>query len=187
MKKSINNKTSSFRYSMFNSVQDANLLIRRHSSIRGFGLIEMIIGSAVLSVSLLGISNFFQSTLRTSGITQSLVQGDYLLEEGMETMKLFRDTSYLNYFNRMSTTTTYYLTWNGTTWATTTTNTFIDSKFERKFTLTDVKRDANSDISASGTYDPDIKLVTMSVAWNRPVSGTTTRAIKAYVVNIFNN
>ncbi|MGB2580723.1 MAG: hypothetical protein WBC83_03435 [Minisyncoccia bacterium] len=157
------------------------------NSTSGFGLIEMIIGSAVLSVSLLGISNFFQSTLRTSGITQSLVQGDYLLEEGMETMKLFRDTSYADYFKNMSTTTTYYLTWNGTTWATTTANTFVDGKFERKFTLTDVKRDANSDISTSGTYDPDIKLITMSVAWNSPVVGTTTRLIKAYVLNIFNN
>lgn len=158
-----------------------------NSSTRGFGLIEMIIGSAVLSVALLGISNFFQSTLRTSGITQSLVQGDYLLEEGMETMKLFRDISYTDYFKNMSTTTTYYLVWNGTTWATTTTNTFIDGKFERKFTLADVNRDANSDIATSGTYDPDIKLVTMSVSWNNPVSGTTTRAIKAYVLNIFNN
>lgn len=154
---------------------------------RGFGLIEIIIGSAVLSVALLGISNFFQSTLRTSGITQSLVQVDYLLEEGMETMKLLRDTSYTDYFKNTSTTTTHYLTWNGTTWATTTTNTFIDEKFERKFTLTDVNRDANSDISTSGTYDPDIKLVTMSVAWNSPITGTTTRVIKAYIVNIFNN
>lgn len=153
----------------------------------GFGLIEMIVGAAVLSSSLLGISTFFQLALRTSGTTQAMFQGDYLLEEGMEAMKIFRDLSYTNNFQKMSTTTTYYFSWNGTNWATTTANTFIDGKFERKFTLTDVKRDANSDIATSGTYDPDIKLVTVSVAWNSPLIGTTTRSIQAYITNIFNN
>lgn len=153
----------------------------------GFGMIEMIIGAAVLSVSLLGISNFFQLALRTSGTTKSAVQGDYLLEEGLEAIKIFRDLSYTTNLRNMSTTTTYYFSWSGTNWATTTTNTLIDGKFERKFTLADVNRDANSDIAVSGTYDPDIKLVTVSVAWVEPATGTTTRSIQTYVTNIFNN
>lgn len=147
----------------------------------------MIVGAAVLSSSLLGISGFFQLALRTSGSTQSMFQGDYLLEEGMETMKIFRDLSYTNNFQKMSTTTTYYFSWDGANWATTTTNTYIDGKFERKFTLADVNRDVNSDIATSGIYDPDIKLVTVSVAWWSPVVGTTTRSIQAYITNIFNN
>lgn len=154
---------------------------------RGFGMVEMIIGASVLSVSLLGISNFFQMSLRASGATQAAIQEDYLLEEGVEAMKLFRDMSYTNNFFKMSTTTTYYFSWNGTSWATSTVNTFIDEKFERKFTLADVKRDVNSDIAASGTYDPDIKLVTVSVAWSSPVVGTTTHSIQTYITNIFNN
>lgn len=153
---------------------------------RGFGMVEMVIGAAVLSVSLLAISTFFQTALRASGLTQSAIQGDYLLEEGVEVLKIFRDHSYSNNFFKMSTTTDYFLSWNGTNWATTTTNTFIDGKFERKFTLSDVKRDANSDISVSGTYDPDIKHVTVSVAWNSP-TGTTSHSIQTYVTNIFNN
>ncbi|OIO30945.1 hypothetical protein AUJ77_01230 [Candidatus Nomurabacteria bacterium CG1_02_43_90] len=146
----------------------------------------MLVGAAVLSVSLLGISYFFQTTLRASGVTQSAIQGDYLLEEGVEATKIFRDMSYTNNFMKMSTTTTYYFAWNGTNWATTTTNTLIDGKFERKFTLTDVKRDLNNDIATTGTYDPDIKLVTVSVAWSGSL-GTTTRTIQTYVTNIFNN
>ncbi len=155
-------------------------------SSRGFGMVEMLVGAAVLSVSLLGISYFFQTTLRASGVTQSAIQGDYLLEEGVEATKIFRDMSYTNNFMKMSTTTTYYFAWNGTNWATTTTNTLIDGKFERKFTLTDVKRDLNNDIATTGTYDPDIKLVTVSVAWSGSL-GTTTRTIQTYVTNIFNN
>lgn len=152
----------------------------------GFGMIEMVIGAAVLSVSLLAISGFFQTALRASGTTQAAIQGDYLLEEGMEATKIFRDLSYANNFLKMSTTTTYYFSWSGTNWATTTVNTFIDGKFERKLTFTDVKRDVNSDIAATGTYDPDIKMVTVSVAWSGPL-GTTTHTIQTYITNIFNN
>lgn len=155
---------------------------------KGFGLIEVVIGSAVLSVALFGISGFFHTVLKASGITESAVQGDYLLEEGIEITKIFRDMSYTGNFKNMSTSTTYYFSWNGTNWATTTTNTIIDGKFERKFTLADVKRDSISkDISPSGVFDPDAKLVTVSVAWWTPVVGTTTRSIQTYVINLFNN
>ena len=159
----------------------------QHSYQKGFGLIEMIIGAAILSVSLLSISNFFQSINRASAITQSAIQGDYLLEEGVEVVKLLRDISYTNNIRKMSTTTTYYLSWSGTNWATTTVNTLIDGKYTRNFTLTDVKRDITSnDISTTGTYDQNVKLITVSVAWRDPV-GTTTRSIQTYVTNIFNN
>jgi len=154
---------------------------------KGFGLVEVLIGSAVLSVSLLGISGFFQTVLRASRVTESAVQGDYLLEEGVETLKLFRDMGYAVNLRKLSTSTTHYFSWTGTAWATTTTNTFIDGKYERKFTITDVKRDANQDIASSGTYDPDVKLATVTVAWWSPVVGTTTRSIQTYITNIFNN
>ncbi len=153
---------------------------------RGFGLIEMIIGSAILSIALLSVSNFFRSTNRASTLTQAAVQGDYLLEEGIETVKLFRDAGYASGLGKLSTTTNYYFSWNGTSWATTTVDTLIDGKFERKLAVTDVKRDVNSDTASSGTYDPDTKLVTVSVSW-RDYMGTTTRSIQTYVTNIFNN
>lgn len=159
----------------------------RHSSQRGFGLVEVVIGSAVLSVALLGISGFFQTVLMASRTTESAVQGDYLLEEGVEVLKIFRDIGYATNLRNLSTTTTHYFSWTGSAWATTTTNTFIDGEYERKFTITDVKRDANQDIASTGTYDPDVKLVNVSVAWWRPVVGTTTRSIQTYITNIFNN
>ena len=154
---------------------------------KGFGLIEVVIGSAVLSVALFGISGFFHTVLKASGMTESAVQGDYLLEEGVEVLKIFRDVGYLTNLRNLSTTTAHYYLWTGTEWATTTANTFIDGKYERKFTTGDVNRDANSDIAVSGTYDPDVKLVTVSVAWWSPVVGTTTRSIQTYITNIFNN
>lgn len=146
----------------------------------------MLVGAATLSVAMFGVSNFFQTTLVASRLTQSAIQGDYLLEEGIEAAKLLRDVSYKSNFGKMSTTTPYYFSWNGTSWATTTVNTLIDGKYERKLALTDVTRDVNSDIAPSGTYDPDLKLVTVSVSW-RGHTSTTTRSIQTYITNIFNN
>jgi hypothetical protein len=47
-----------------------------------------------------------------------------------------------------------------------------------------VCRNANSDIAACGTNDPDAKYVTVSVAW-RVGAATTTRAISFYTFNLF--
>jgi len=158
----------------------------QYSAQKGFGLVEIVISAAILSVSLLSISGFFQSINRASIETKAAVQGDYLLEEGVEAIKLLRDDDYTDNILKISTSTPHYFLWNGTKWATTTTNTLVDGRYERKFTLADVKRDANSDIASMGTYDPDIKLATVSVSWNTP-TGTTTRSIQTYVTNIFNN
>lgn len=152
----------------------------------GFGMIEMIVGAAILSVSILGISSFFRTTFEVSKTTQSAIQGDYLLEEGVEVIKILRDSNYTNNISRLSTTTPSYLVWNGTNWATSTVNTFIDGTFERSIAVADVKRDINSDISGSGSYDPNTKLVTVSVAWSAK-GATTTRTIATYIANLFMN
>lgn len=156
-----------------------------YSSRRGFGMIEMVIGSAILSVSLLGISTFFQLALKTSNVTGLSIKGDYLLEEGVEAVKLLRDAGYANNISALSISTPHYLVWNGTSWATTTTNTFIDGFFERSFTVTNVARDISDDIAA-GVSDPDTKLITVSVAWNTR-GATTTRSITTYITDLFNN
>lgn len=157
----------------------------RHSPHRGFGMIEMIVGSAILSVSLLGISTFFQTALKTSGATELSIKGDYLLEEGVEAVKLLRDAGYANNISSLSTSIPHHLVWNGTSWATTTANVFIDELFDRSFTVTNVTRDVNDDITA-GTNDPDTKLITVSVAWNTR-GATTTRTIATYITDLFNN
>lgn len=152
----------------------------------GFGMVEIIIGAAVLSVSLLGIANFFQSTLAVSRTTSAMVQGGYLLEEGVEVVKLLRDEDYSSNIAQMSTTTPTYLVWNSTAWATSTVGTFIDGKFERSIIAGEVTRDTGGDIAPSGTFDPNTKLITVTVAWQTK-GATTTKTIQTYITNIFNN
>ncbi|MEK7460109.1 MAG: type II secretion system protein [Patescibacteria group bacterium] len=150
----------------------------------GFGMIEMLVGASVLSVALLAISSFFQTTLRISNATEGKAQSSYLLEEGIEAIKFMRDTNYTNNLKNLPSG-TYYLTWNGATWATTSVNTYIDGGFERKFDIASVQRDGNNDIGV-GTIDSNTKKITMYVAWNDR-GATTTRSISTYVMNIFNN
>ncbi|MFZ2832020.1 MAG: hypothetical protein WAZ40_02610 [Minisyncoccia bacterium] len=157
------------------------------TSKKGFGLVEVIIGSAVLSASLLGISGFFQTILKTSRATEATLQADYLLEEGVESVKLFRDLGYTTNIKNMSTSTTYYFSWDGSKWVATTTPLLIDSKYERTLTFADVNRDVNSDIATVGTYEPNVKRATVSVSWWNPAVSTTTRSIQTYITNLFEN
>ena len=84
--------------------------------------------------------------------------------------------------------TAYYLTWNGSKWATSTSNVFLDGKFERKVTVANVQRDNTSQdiVLSGGTVDANTKLVTMTVAWSTTPGATTTKTISAYFTNLFN-
>lgn len=151
---------------------------------KGFGLIEIIIGSAILTVSLVATSTYFQKTLQLNQDSGKTVQSSFLLEEGIEAVKFFRDTNWTN-ISGLAAGTSYFLQFDGTKWATTSSNIFVDSVFERKFILNNVSRNANDDIvSSGGTNDPDTKKVTVLVSWLGR-NGTTTKTISTYITNIF--
>lgn len=151
---------------------------------KGFGLIEIIIGSAILTISLIAISTYFQKSLQLSQDSRKTTQSSFLLEEGIEVVKFFRDTSWQN-ISGLTAGTSYYFQFDGTKWATTSSNIFTDNVFERKLVINNVSRDANDDIvSSGGTDDPDTKKVTVSVSWLGRNS-TTTKSISTYITNIF--
>ncbi len=158
------------------------------NSEHGFGMVEIVVGTAVLATAMLGISALFQKTLSMGSTTQSVLQASYLLEEGIEAVRIMRDAGYTNNILKLSTTTPTYLAWDGTTsrWATTSINTLIDGRYERKFMAADVKRDASDDIGVVGTYTTDTKLIIVTVSWSDR-GATTSRSISTYLTNLFNN
>jgi len=154
------------------------------SKSKGFGLIEIIIGSAILTISLIAISTYFQKSLQLNQDSGKTVQASFLLEEGIETVKFFRNISWQN-ISGLTAGTSYYLQFDGTKWATTSSNVFVDGVFERKFAIDNVSRDVNDDIvSSGGTNDADTKKATVLVSWLTR-SGTTTKSISTYITNIF--
>ncbi len=149
----------------------------------GIGAVEIVIGSAIISLVLLSVGTAMNSSIKASRAVAKKTQANFLVQEGVEALRIFRDNDWQN-ISDLSDGGNYYFVWSTGTWATTTNNTFIDETFERKFTVLNAYRDGNDDIAQSGTLDPNTKKVTVSVSWREGLS-TTTESISTYLINIF--
>jgi Tfp pilus assembly protein PilV len=155
----------------------------------GFSLIEIILAIGMLMMSLISVSFYHKKILDVSISTTLHIQSSFLLEEGIEAVKQMRDQGWATKIAPLSTTTTYYFYWNGTSWTSTTTLVLVENIFTRTFVVHDVARDATTfNIDPAGVYDPGTKQVTVSVAWQRKGgSGVATDTAETYITNIFNN
>ena len=150
---------------------------------RGTGLIEIIVGLAIIFTaffSALTAYNFFvQVSIKNTDITKV----NFLLEETVEVVRYLRDSGWET-FSNLATSTDHFLSFDGSSWNTTITNDYIDDKFERKFVLYDVYRDVNGNIVVSGIKDGGIRKLEASVSWF--ISGaTTTQTAETYLANLF--
>ncbi len=148
----------------------------------GLALAEIVIGASIMSVAILAVSSLYARYVDYALSNDKNVVASYALEEGLEVMTFFRDAAWSNIGN-LSTTTTYYLTFSGNSWATSTTPQYVDGKILRRITVADVRRDANDDIASTGTHDPDTKRVTVTVEYSQG-RATTTKAISTYLTNL---
>ena len=171
-----------------NIVNFKNTKKKRARVIGGFGLIEIVVGIGMLTTTMVSILLYYKQVLYVSNETTLYIQSGFLLEEGVEAVKMIRDEGWTKNIAPLSTTTTYYLQWSGTKWATTTVQQITENIFVRSFRLSDVKRDGSDNIAIAGTYDPGTKKVTMSVV--RPLRGGmsySTSSAETYITNIFKN
>ena len=134
----------------------------------GFGLLEVVLGVARISISVFGLLSVAQNSLRVSEYSLREAQAGYLLLEGAEAVRFMRDMGWTNVGN-LSTSATYYITYSITTntFATSTVDTFIDGVFSRSFTVSDVNRDASDDMVAAPAeiYDSGTKKITVNMSW----------------------
>ena len=152
----------------------------------GFAMVEIVVGSAIILVAILAINQAYSAYVQYALANSKNAEAGYILEEGMEALKFIRDKGWTANISKLSTTTTYYLTWNASGWATTTTPQYVDGVFLRSVTVSDVKRDAVSDdIAVSGYYDSGTKLITTTVAYWQG-HATTTRSLSLYLANKYN-
>ncbi len=149
---------------------------------RGSALAEIVIGASIMLVGLLAINASYNTYIQFAFSNQRNIEANYLLQEGLEVFSFFRDVSWLN-ISRLSTSTTYFLDFNGTSWATTTSPVYVDGVFLRSITISDVYRDVSDDIATTGTYDPSIKLLTASIDYWQG-KATTTKVLVKYLADI---
>jgi len=157
----------------------------RYKHKQGFTLIEVVITASVFLVVILGVAGSFSSAVRTSIQNVDKVKASFLGEEGLEAVRLLRDSSWTGNIADKTSGAPFYLHFDGVSWTATSTNVLIDEVFERSIVFSDVYRDSSQNIvSTGGTLDPDIKKVTTLISWSYK-GATTTRSLSTYLSNIF--
>lgn len=140
----------------------------------GFGIVEILVAAVIISLVLVGLHSALTQALRLVYRSTERTQAAFLAEETVEALRSLRDAGWSTYIGTLSAGTEYFLGWSGGTWNITTTNSLIDSTFERKFVLADVYRDNSSDdIAPTGTLDPGTKKITVTVEWGTIISEQT--------------
>ncbi len=153
---------------------------------RGFSLIEIVVATSITLAVILPLMNTFTNAFKYASNNLARVQASFLEEEGVEAVRLIRDNGWSTNIAPLTRNTPYYLTFNGTSWVTTTTPNSIDSTFTRTVTLSNVYRDGSQNIASSGTLDTNAVIATVAVAWNE--NGTPrTQELTALFTNIFAN
>lgn len=153
---------------------------------RGSGIVEIIVGLAVIVLGIFSLLKTYNYYLKFALSHRYDVQTALLAEEGIEAVRFLRDFSWTTKIAPLTPNTSYRLAFVNSIWTSTTSPKYIDAKFDRIFVLSDVYRDSSDVIASSGTLDPNTKKVIVSVSV-RGVFGTTTRSISAYITNLFSN
>jgi prepilin-type N-terminal cleavage/methylation domain-containing protein len=160
---------------------------RPFDTFKGFALVEVLVASAIILLFISALSGAYSLYIRTAFSNLRKVQAALLSEEGIEVVKTLRDSSWATNIAPLSSSTPYHITFSSGAWKATTTKIYVDGIFDRTFTVGDVYRDSLSDITSSGgTYDPNTRVVTVSVAWQNH-GATTTKSIATYIANLFVN
>ena len=153
---------------------------------RGFGLLEIVIGLAVITLFLFGVLAVARLSARLSEENANNIKAAFLLEEGTEALKILRDAGWQQNIAALAISGDYYFSFDNGQWQATSSNVFIDGLFERKLRLENVYRDSQARIADSGELDSNTKKAALSVGW-RSRGATTTKTISTYLTNLFNN
>ena len=150
---------------------------------KGFGLIEILIVGAVISIGFVGLVAFLVSSSGTTFKITRNTEAAALAEEGVEAVRSMRDESW----SLVSTAGTYYPEISVDKWTLLTSDPgLVNGLYTRTVTIEDVNRDVNDDIASSGSPDDNTKRVTVTVTWNENQK-TEDVTIETYITNFLDN
>lgn len=156
---------------------------------RGFSLVEVVIGTALILLSLTGLVAGYSFYLKAGLRNTDNLKAAFLLQEGVEAATLLRDSGWNN-LSSLTVGTPYYLSWSGTNFAATSAATTTDGVFVRTLTFDAVyRRDSDKDIAAMSspdakTLDVNTKKLTVQVSWGT-ASSAEERQVITYLTNLF--
>ncbi len=133
---------------------------------RGIALIEILIGTSILTIVLSFISYTLLLFLDTSDLALEQTRALYLAEEGQEFLRYLRDEDW-NTIADLTEGNTYYLSIATTTVSITSTPEVVDGTFTRTVVVDELRRDGDGDfVESGGTVDNGGRVITVTVSWN---------------------
>ena len=151
----------------------------------GFSIVEVIIASAVISLSLISIIQIAGQSLGFSRRSLNVYYAATLLEEGAESVRIIRDNGWSN-ISSLSSSSIYYPVFSTSTnmWTLSVSPVGVGN-FTRTVVIGPAYRDSNSEIiTTGGTAATGTRLVTVSVSWKDGL-GTITKTLSFYINDIF--
>jgi type II secretory pathway pseudopilin PulG len=165
----------------------SRILLKIKNSQKGVGLVEVLVGSAILSIVLFAFTSSLSLYSRANADAMSRSQALYLAEEALEVVRGLRDASWTTHIAPVTVDTGRGLIFNevSSTW------TIVSSpdtfeEFTRTLTLRDVYRDSNDNIvsDTSEVFDPDSRMVEVEVSW-AGVEETQSVRLESVITNVF--
>ncbi|OGZ11086.1 MAG: hypothetical protein A3D67_01075 [Candidatus Lloydbacteria bacterium RIFCSPHIGHO2_02_FULL_51_22] len=161
----------------------------------GFGLIEIVIASAIIGTALASLSGVLISAFRMSVADASRAQATFLAEEGVEAVRLSRDTGWQANIAPLLVGTLYYPVFDteAGAWTLETENPgLIDETFSRTIVVGDVfRRESDDAIAPDGEpgatfLDEGTLRATSLVGWQTS-SSTEKVELMTFVADIYAN
>ena len=155
---------------------------------RGFGIVEVVVGMAIISASFVALTGIARFSLNVIDQANLNLRAVFLLSEGIEAVHLNRDESWTNKIAPLSNGTAYYLSYSSGRWSVTATpQPNIDGVFTRTVTLYEVRRDGSDNIVASGgSVDSKTRKVTARATWSY-LGRSYDESVSAYITDLFSN
>jgi hypothetical protein len=150
---------------------------------KGSSLIEVIVVASVLTTASLAFFSSFTDLSSLHKKNTLLIKGQLLAEEGIEIVRLVRDSGWSN-VSAIPTEQDYYFNLGLSAWGVTTTPEVIDGVFARHFRLHEVRRSAvnGSIVQSGGSVDANTFLADVFVSWLWN-NATTTLKYQTYVIH----
>ena len=160
----------------------------KSSSKKGISLVEVVIGIAIIVGAVLASFVYFSLAIKVARQSAETIQATLLVEEGIEALRVIRDSGYSSGLGSLSKNQDYFLSFSGSTWQSTTASSTIDGVFTRTFFLEEVRRDSNDDIVLTGgSVDPDTLEVTVVVSWQAEDGDQKVLETSTYLTNAYND
>jgi len=138
----------------------------KNSFIKGFSVVEIIVASAIIATSVVGIVGAIQVYLKIVYQNARETQAVLLLDETAEALQYLRDESFDTNIANTLTNTSYTVFWNGTGYELATSTITLPYDMTRTVQFADVRRDGSDQIVTSGgSIDVETKKATITISW----------------------